>query len=184
MTTTNLGKHGTQKRNKFRAELQTAIGAMKEEAPPRIRRMLVIIEHWAFGQATPVECLEAMKRVVKDRTYTLHSAILTCLRGFLRSNHDLSLEILALRQQLAVLKRQHPRPSFRRRDRLFWVAMGSVWHRWSGALLIVKPETVVGWHRAEFRLYWRFRSPVSRGRRRINREIHAAIDLMRKENPS
>jgi len=114
----------------------------------------------------------------------LTTALLVYLRGFLRSRRDLGLEILALRQQLAVLKRQHPRPHLRRRDRLFWVALSSIWHRWSDALIVVKPETVVGWHRAGFRLYWRFRSRVSQGRRRINSEIRAAIDLMTKENPS
>ena len=115
----------------------------------------------------------------------LSFALLAYIRAFLRSRHDLGLEVLALRQQVAVLKRQHPRPHLTRRDRLFWVALRSVWHRWSGALLIVKPETVAGWHRAGFRLYWRFRSRASRpGRRRISSEIRAAIDLMRKENPS
>jgi transposase InsO family protein len=106
------------------------------------------------------------------------------MRTFLVSRHDLGLEILALRQQLAVFKRQHPRPHLMRRDRLFWVALSTLWQRWKGALLIVKPETVVGWHRVGFRLYWRFRSRVSRGRRRINKEIRTAIDLMTKENPS
>jgi len=96
-------------------------------------------------------------------------ALLFYLRTFLRSRHDLGLEILALRQQLAILKRKHPRPHLRRRDRLFWVALRLRWSRWRDALIIVEPDTVVGWHRAGFRLYWRLRSRVSRlGRRKID----------------
>src|ERR1035441_7515976 len=95
-------------------------------------------------------------------------ALLKYLLGFVRSRHDLGLEILALRQQLAVFKRRNPRPCLKRRDRLFWVALCSLWDRRTGALIIVKPETVVRWHQTGFRLYWRFRSHVSwLGRRQI-----------------
>src|SRR5271157_1878671 len=82
------------------------------------------------------------------------------LHAFLRTRHDLGLEILALRQQVAALKRKHPRPLLSNLDRLFWVTLRAVWSRWADALILVKPETVVGWHRAGFRLYWR---PRSRG---------------------
>ena len=112
-------------------------------------------------------------------------AMLAYIHSFLRSRHDLGLEILALRQQLAVLKRRHPRPPLKRGDRLFWVALSALWKGWSDALIVVKPETVVGWHRAGFRLYWRFRSHASRlGRRKINGEVCQAIQRMAKENPS
>jgi len=57
----------------------------------------------------------------------LTSAFLTYISSFLRSRHDLGLEILALRQQLAVLKRRHPQPHLKRRDRLFWVALSAIW---------------------------------------------------------
>jgi putative transposase len=115
----------------------------------------------------------------------LSSAFLTYLRAFFLSRHDLGLEILALRQQLAVLKRQRPRPHLTHRDRLFWVALSALWQRWSGALVIAKPDTVVSWHRAGFRLYWRFRSRASgQGRRTISSGIRTDIELMTKENPS
>ena len=84
--------------------------------------------------------------------------LVTAVRGFFLCRTDLALEILALRQQVAVLKRKRPRPKLSRMDRLFWTALRSVWSRWAEVLLIVKPETVVGWHRAGFRLYWRWRS--------------------------
>jgi hypothetical protein len=82
----------------------------------------------------------------------------TAVRVFFMCRTDLALEILALRQQVAVLKRKRPRPKLSRMDRLFWTALRSVWSRWAEVLLIVKPETVVSWHRAGFRLYWRWRS--------------------------
>src|SRR5215831_18601431 len=76
-------------------------------------------------------------------------AALSALRAFLRCRADLSLEILALRQQVAVLKRQRPRPPLHSGDRLFWIILRCFWPRWSDVLLIVKPETVIAWHREE-----------------------------------
>jgi putative transposase len=77
---------------------------------------------------------------------------------FVRSRSDTALEVLALRQQVAVLKRQRPWPTLTRLDRSFWASLRHLWPRWSDVLLIVKPETVVGWHRARFCRCWRWRS--------------------------
>jgi len=71
-----------------------------------------------------------------------------------RDRRSLMLENLALRQQLVVLKRKHPRPKLGPLDKLFWVLARRCWSQWKGALLIVLPETVVRWHRAGFKLYW------------------------------
>src|ERR1700681_1572472 len=99
-------------------------------------------------------------------------ALVTAVRVFFMRRTDLALEILALRQQVAVLKRKRTRPKLSRMDRLFWTALRRVWSRWAEVLLIVKPETVVGWHRAGFRLYWRWRSQgPSGGRPKITPEI-------------
>ncbi len=107
------------------------------------------------------------------------------VRVFFMCRTDLALEILALRQQVAVLKRKRPRPKLSRMDRLFWTALRSVWSRWAEVLLIVKPETVVGWHRAGFRLYWRWRSRgQAPGRATITAEIQDLIRRMAPENPS
>src|ERR1019366_6639137 len=103
---------------------------------------------------------------------------LAYLFSFVRSRHDLGMEILALRQQLAVLKRRHPRPRLKRRDRMFWAALCCLWDRWTDALIIVKPETVVRWHRVGFRLYWRWRSRVPwLGRRKIEPNV---LELVRR----
>jgi putative transposase len=64
------------------------------------------------------------------------------------------LENLALWQQLAVIKRPCPRPRLRRAERWFWIWLSRVWSNWRRPLLIVRPETVGGWHRRGFRLYW------------------------------
>src|ERR1035438_8155386 len=66
---------------------------------------------------------------------------------FFRSRCDLLIENLALRQQLGVFKRKHPRPRFSATDKLFWVMLRRLWAGWSGALILVQPETVVRWHR-------------------------------------
>jgi hypothetical protein len=61
------------------------------------------------------------------------------MRAYIISRHQLGLEAAALRQQLVVLKRKQPRPSLRKLDRLFRVALRSLWSGWAGALFLVKP---------------------------------------------
>ena len=109
----------------------------------------------------------------------------TYLSVFFRSRYNLGLEILALRQQLGVLKRTHPRPRLRVRDRMFWILLRRFWPSWSKVLVIVKPETVIAWHRAGFRMFWRLRSRAKQhGRPKIDAEIRAIIRRMVKENPT
>jgi len=75
-------------------------------------------------------------------------ALLLSLRGALRGRADLALENLALRQQVAVLKDKRRRPTLGGLDRAFWVLLRRLRPRWADVLIIVKPETVVRWHRA------------------------------------
>ncbi len=86
---------------------------------------------------------------------------MTVLAGFLRSffihRETFILENLALRQQLATYKRTGKRPRLRKFDRAFWVGLSTLWRKWSTSLVIVKPETVIRWHRQGFKLYWRQR---------------------------
>ena len=111
------------------------------------------------------------------------ASFFTCLSVFFRSRYNLSLEILALRQQLGVLNRKHPRSRLRPQDRLFWILLRWFWPGWRNALIVVKPETVVAWHRAGFRLFWRFRSrSKNRGRSKITAELRSAIRRMTEEN--
>src|SRR5215467_8633431 len=100
-------------------------------------------------------------------------SILSALRVVFRSRCDTALEVLALRQQVAVLKRKRPRPPLNSLDRLFWTLLHRCWFRWADVLVLAKPETVVGWHRAGFRLYWRWRSrPWGEARRSTPRFAH------------
>ena len=82
------------------------------------------------------------------------SLLFSFLKSGFRNRTELALENLALRQQLAILKRERPHARLRRRDRLFWENLSSVWQRWRESLIVVKPETVVRWHRKGFALYW------------------------------
>src|ERR1700678_656626 len=101
-----------------------------------------------------------------------------------RSRGKLVLENLALRQQLAVLKRRHPRPRLDLFDKLFWVIAHQFWSTWQEALILVTPETVVRWHRTGFRFYWRLISRVGKpaGRRRVSKEVRDLIFRMVAEN--
>jgi hypothetical protein len=110
-------------------------------------------------------------------------ALLSALRVFFRSRLDTAIEILALRQQVSVLKRKRPRPKLNTFDRLFWTTLRRVWPRWADVLIIVKSEAVVGWHRAGFRLYWRWRSRPRGGRPKITGEIRVLIRRLAEENP-
>jgi putative transposase len=97
---------------------------------------------------------------------------------------DLVLENLALRQQVAAMKERRPRPRLSGVDRLFWVLLRRLWPRWDHVLVLVEPATVVRWHRAGFRLWWRWKSRAMKpGRPRIERELRSLIRRMAQENP-
>ena len=116
---------------------------------------------------------------------TLLSAILAYVSAFAMPRHHLALEAVALRQQLAVYKRKKSRPKLRRADRLFWVLLRQIWKNWSKALILVKPDTVIAWHRAGYRLFWRWRSrPQQVGRPKIPEEAQNLIRRMKRENPT
>ena len=104
------------------------------------------------------------------------------LLSALRTHRALATENLVLRQQLSVLKQHHPRPRLTDADRLFWVALSSIWPGWREALHIVQPETVVRWHRQGFRYYWRWKSR-HRGRPRVDPQVRDLIRRMCRANP-
>ena len=102
--------------------------------------------------------------------------ILHTLLSLVRSHHSLSLENLALRQQLLVLQRSNPKPAFNAFDRAFWVLLSRVWPGWRRPLRLVKPETIIAWHRKGWRLWWKWKSrPRDPGRPRIPYEV---IDVL------
>jgi putative transposase len=109
-------------------------------------------------------------------------AMAAVVGAFFQSRTDLALEVLALRQQVAVLKRKRPRPPLRWSDRLFWTLLRRFWSGWKDALAIVQPDTVVAWHRVGFRLYWRWKSRPRQSRPRITAEIRDLIRRLAVDN--
>lgn len=111
----------------------------------------------------------------------LTGAFLVSLLAFLRSRAQQSVVELALRQQLAVYPQARPRLTSL--DRAFWLVLRRPWPRWKEMLVVVRPETVVRWHRKGFRFYWRPLSRPGPGRPRIPREVRnhkdgiAAVDF-------
>ena len=102
-----------------------------------------------------------------------------------KASAELRLENLALRQQLGVLRRSAPkRLKLTPADRLFWVWLRRVWADWKSALMIVKPETVVAWHRRGFRLLWRWKIQRGKlGRPAVRREVRDLIRMTSRNNP-
>ena len=97
----------------------------------------------------------------------------------LRLTSFLAAQNLALRQQLAVLKRTNRRPKIKTMDRLFWVLLSMVWSPWRKSLIIVKPQTVIKWHRNGFKHFWRLKSKSrGQGRPQIHVEIRYLIRNM------
>ena len=113
----------------------------------------------------------------------IFSALFLFLRSLFVPRISLATEIIVLRQQLLVLNRSVKRPKLRRRDRLFWVLLSSLCKDWREALIIVKPDTVIKWHREGYRLYWRWKSKASIGRPPIDKEIRELIRRISRENP-
>ncbi len=101
-----------------------------------------------------------------------------------KSRSRLEVENLFLRHQLNVALRQTP-TRFRMRDidRLLLVWMIRLWPNLLGVVLVVKPETVLRWHRAGFRAFWRWKSRNRAGRLRIDRDLRDLIRRMSRENP-
>jgi len=111
--------------------------------------------------------------------------IFLLFRCLLVGRSSLILENLALRHQLAVQERTIKRPKLKSKDRVFWAWLSQIWPEWKAALIIVKPETVIKWHRQGFKLYWRWKSRFHEvGRPKIPKEIRNLIRQMSQENPT
>lgn len=108
----------------------------------------------------------------------------SALRGCLRSRAELHLQVLALRHQLQVLERSRPRRlPLAKTDRWLWVRLSRVWAGWPTALVIVKPETVITWHRRGFQLFWTWKSHRRTGRPSLPRDVRTLIRTMSEANP-
>jgi transposase InsO family protein len=116
--------------------------------------------------------------------FALLCFVLAVLASPFKSKSRLEAENVALRQQLIVLRRRvQSRPQLTNNDRLFFIQL----YRWFppvlDAITIIRPETLVRWHRAGFRRYWRWKSRSLGGRPQINTDLRALIQQMSLENP-
>jgi hypothetical protein len=102
------------------------------------------------------------------------------LASMFKSPAQLRLENIALRQQLTVLRRSAPKGlKLKPTDRIFWVWLRLVWTDWKSALMIVKAETVVAWHRKGFRLFWTWKIHRGKGGRpKVPPEVLNLIRMM------
>ena len=115
-------------------------------------------------------------RSVAGMLKLVHSVVSVLVRRF-RNRAVLELENLALRHQLHVLRRQRPgRPRLFAVDRLLWVWLYRLWPRCLDVMVLVKPATVIHWHRQGFRRYWRWHSRS--GRPSVDREVRKLIRQM------
>lgn len=116
--------------------------------------------------------------------FAIVSVLLSYPSSWLRPKHQLALEVLALRHQITVLKRQTRRPRLRSWDRWLWVILMKAWPDLKAALMVFQPETVIGWQRAGFRLFWRWKSRRRPGRPGKNPELVKLIRRMWAANPT
>jgi hypothetical protein len=117
--------------------------------------------------------------------YPRFNGFLGWLGGLAASRSNLLIENLALRQQLAILTAKRRRPRMGTADRIFWLALRRFWPRWKEALVVIRPDTVVSWHRAGFRKFWTWKSRRRFiGRPSTKAEIRRLVRRMAAENPT
>lgn len=110
------------------------------------------------------------------------------LSTFFRSRHELAAEIVALRSQLALYQLQQekqiiPKPRCTPGFRLVWILLMKTFAGWKDALCVVKPETVICWHRAGFRIFWRYKSRHKHGRPAVSPDMRKLIRRLHTDNP-
>jgi putative transposase len=111
-------------------------------------------------------------------------SMILSVRSWLRSRAELQLELLALRHQLYVLNRSRPRRlQLVTADRWLWTWLSRTWPVWRTALVIVKPESIIDWHRHGFRLFWRWKSRRRIGRPTVPADVRELIRTMSEGNP-
>jgi transposase InsO family protein len=111
------------------------------------------------------------------------SLVLSIVAAVFKDRADLVAENIALRHQLSCLIHRGPRPRLRSVDRVFWVLLSRFWGGWRESLAMVKPATVLAWHRRGFKLFWRWKSRNrGPGRPRISVEVRRLIVEMAEMN--
>jgi hypothetical protein len=127
--------HHLSGRNGIPAKMQGAVGGTNS------------VEHRNY-------CLAKICRQVVLVMFEILWTVLIYPRSLLRSQHQLAKEVLALRHQITALKRRRHRPKLRLRDQCLWMTLTRAWPNWKAPLVIFRPETIIGWQRAGFRMFW------------------------------
>jgi transposase InsO family protein len=110
-------------------------------------------------------------------------AIVAVFRAVFTTRAGLMVENLALRHQINVLRRRTRQPKLQRQDRIFWLWLARTWNGWRDTLVLVRPETVIRWHRKGFKYYWTWKSRRKGGRPAVSREVRDLIRRMSRANP-
>ena len=151
-----------------------------------------MVRDQGVGGSNPLAPINRFKKIQPVRNacgtgcryFSLLLSFLRSFRVYFQSRADLQTEILALRHQLQVLERLRPRRlRLTRTDRLLWIAISRIWRDWRAGLVIVRPETVIAWHRRGFRLFWAWKSRRRLGRPTVPADIRALIRTMSTANP-
>jgi putative transposase len=122
---------------------------------------------------------------LRVRTLGMLTALVAALSSVFKTRATLQLENLALRHQLGVLHRSVKKPKLTPLDRLLWAWLCKVWADWRSALIFVKPETVIAWHRKGFRLFWTWKVRYGQpGRPSVPKDVRDLIRLMSRANPT
>ncbi|MDA3861837.1 MAG: hypothetical protein PF445_11505, partial [Melioribacteraceae bacterium] len=111
-------------------------------------------------------------------------SLITFLLNLFKSRAQLQLENLFLKKQLEILSRSNKRSIIKRSDRIFFSLSKRMLNNWKENLVIVKPETVIKWHKQGFKLFWKIKSKRSGGRERISFETRKLIIQIAEENRS
>jgi putative transposase len=128
-------------------------------------------------------CLDALSSRLTRWTKPLTSSLpLSTLADLSRSKSELVAENVLLRQQLIILRREVKRPSITRTDRMLLVLLARLVRIWQQALVIVRPDTLLRWHRELFRLVWKRKSKASSHQPKVAAETIALIRQMAKDN--
>ena len=137
-----------------------------------------------FWISNRLEIIDFSRQLIKyGRMLSWLLAMLNTVRYLFKTHRQLSLENLALRQQLAMLKPSVKRPQVSAIDRLFWVLFSKYVDGWQAMLHALHPDTVMRWHRESFRRYWNRKSRHQHaGRPPIDTEIRKLILQMQSAN--
>lgn len=142
-----------------------------------LNRLLTYLKSLAFHVVT--ELSGRLKRWTTPLTETLVGGV---VNDAAKSKPDLIVENALLRQQLIVLKRQVKQVKLKGHERLLLVLLASKVRAWRQTLLLVKPETLLGWHRHLFRLLWKRKSATRNRQSRVRADTIALIRQMARDN--